>query len=71
MTDWDLISSYVGLVILATGSVYAGASGTVPTPPHEKSEDDDQEESHDRLAASDAWLFPIVSRDFQCRLHTK
>jgi len=28
--DWDLISSYVGLLSLATVSIYAGAFGSLP-----------------------------------------
>lgn len=55
MADWDLISSYVGLLVLAIGSIYAGAFGSLSIP-----RKDEQQESSDRLSASEAWLFPIV-----------
>lgn len=29
-TDWDLLSSYAGLLVLATFSIYAGAFGSLP-----------------------------------------
>lgn len=29
-TDWGLLSSYAGLLTLATGSIYAGAFGSLP-----------------------------------------
>jgi len=32
-TDWDLFSSYAGLLILASGSIYAGAFGSLPVCP--------------------------------------
>ena len=32
-TDWDLLSSYAGLLSLATFSIYAGAFGSLPVCP--------------------------------------
>ncbi|CCM05708.1 uncharacterized protein FIBRA_07940 [Fibroporia radiculosa] len=67
--DWDVISSYVGLLSLATVSIYAGSHGSVtirkerPTegqPMLEGGEDEDEEEIPDRLSASDAYLFPVI-----------
>ena len=28
--DWDILSSYIGLLALASGSVYVGAFGSLP-----------------------------------------
>jgi minor histocompatibility antigen H13 len=63
MTDWDLISSYAGLLSLAAVSVYAGAFGTLPNSPRDKykASEDDDDLVVERVSASDAWLFPIVS----------
>jgi hypothetical protein len=71
MTDWDILSSYLGLVSLATLTVYTGAFSSLPFPrkddttPSADPRGDDQyqeEESLERLSVSEAWLFPIVSR---------
>ncbi|KAG2154396.1 signal peptide peptidase-domain-containing protein [Suillus bovinus] len=70
-TDWDLISSYAGLLCLASISIYAGAHGSLPTPKKPKSkgidksvvqddEDDEDEGVTDRLSSGDAWLFPVA-----------
>jgi minor histocompatibility antigen H13 len=71
-TDWDLISSYAGLLCLASISIYAGAHGSLPTPKKQKSnetdksvvqsdeDDEDDEDVPDRLSSGDAWLFPIA-----------
>ena len=32
-TDWDLVSSYAGLLCLATLSIYCGALGSLPVRP--------------------------------------
>ncbi|TFK25726.1 hypothetical protein FA15DRAFT_668246 [Coprinopsis marcescibilis] len=62
--DWDLLSSYAGLLSLATLSIYAGSFGSLPP---EKSNADDSldsdEEDHDdgeRMTLNDAYIFPIV-----------
>jgi len=69
-TDWDLISSYAGLLCLASVSVYFGAFGSLPTPPRTRpatkqnllqdEEDDDEGDIPDRLSSGDAWFIPIV-----------
>ncbi|KAG1777745.1 signal peptide peptidase-domain-containing protein [Suillus placidus] len=67
--DWDLISSYAGLLCLASISIYAGAHGSLPAKPKRKGtnksvvqdEDEDEDEDvSDRLSSSDAWLFPVA-----------
>ena len=63
LMDWDLISSYFGLLTLATGTIYAGAFTSLPNPPKKDGEphdEDDSEEDLERLSSSDAWLFPVV-----------
>lgn len=70
--DWDLISSYAGLLCLACISVYTGAHGSLPAPKKPKSNgadksvvqgDEDEEDDEgiaDRLSSGDAWLFPVA-----------
>ncbi|KAG2756159.1 peptidase A22B, signal peptide peptidase [Suillus brevipes Sb2] len=69
--DWDLISSYAGLLCLASISIYAGAHGSLPAPKRPKGkgtdksvvqddEDDDEDDVSDRLSSGDAWLFPVA-----------
>ncbi|KAF8161064.1 peptidase A22B, signal peptide peptidase [Crassisporium funariophilum] len=67
--DWDLLSSYGGLLSLAVVSIYAGAYGSLPRPKQdpkkeekagEEQEDDEDEESMERMSSGDAWLFPII-----------
>ncbi|EMD40546.1 hypothetical protein CERSUDRAFT_111145 [Gelatoporia subvermispora B] len=65
--DWDLLSSYAGLLTLATVSVYAGSHGSL-TPRKAKvthgvpadTEDEDEEEIPERLSSEDAYMFPII-----------
>ncbi|KAN0090857.1 Signal peptide peptidase domain containing protein [Tylopilus felleus] len=68
-TDWDLISSYAGLLCLASVSVCCGAFGSLPTSPPKRTtpkqnllqdDEDEEEDIPDRVSAADAWLFPIV-----------
>ncbi|KAG1869819.1 signal peptide peptidase-domain-containing protein [Suillus tomentosus] len=67
-TDWDLISSYAGLLCLASISIYVGAHGSLPPKINgtdksvvQDDEDDDEDEGvTDMLSSSDAWLFPIA-----------
>jgi minor histocompatibility antigen H13 len=69
-TDWDLLSSYAGLLSLATASIYAGAFGSLPKPPRtsvdasgrslpEDDDANDDDDIPDRLSSSEAWLFPV------------
>ncbi|KAI0695522.1 signal peptide peptidase-domain-containing protein [Cytidiella melzeri] len=67
--DWDLLSSYAGLVSLATFSVYTGAVGSLPPSkrmpkdgdvPGADHDEDDEEERPERLSSEDAWLFPVI-----------
>ncbi|KAI0341989.1 hypothetical protein BDW22DRAFT_1358101 [Trametopsis cervina] len=68
--DWDLLSSYAGLLSLATLSIYTGSFGSLPSF-HPKSKDgkaatkdhdeaDEPDEQPERLSSEDAWLFPII-----------
>ncbi|KAH9911597.1 signal peptide peptidase-domain-containing protein [Fomitopsis serialis] len=66
-TDWDLISSYAGLLSLATLSIYAGSLGSVTLRKHPQEkgatavdEEEDEEEIPDRLTSQDAYLFPVI-----------
>ncbi|KAF8441531.1 signal peptide peptidase-domain-containing protein [Boletus edulis BED1] len=67
--DWDVVSSYAGLLCLASVSIYCGAFGSLPIRPHERTDptksllqddEDDEEDIPDRMSSGDAWLFPIV-----------
>ncbi|PAV18585.1 peptidase A22B signal peptide peptidase [Pyrrhoderma noxium] len=66
--DWHLISSYAGILILATFSVYAGSFGSLKAPRSAKgkkdSGDDDSEQEDEevpeRVTTSEALLFPIL-----------
>ncbi|KAF8973303.1 signal peptide peptidase-domain-containing protein [Flammula alnicola] len=72
--DWDLLSSYAGLLSLAAFSIYAGAYGSLPRPKRakgekkpeagpteeEEEEDEEDEDNLDRMSSDDAWLFPII-----------
>ncbi|KAH8083767.1 signal peptide peptidase-domain-containing protein [Cristinia sonorae] len=71
VTDWDLLSSYAGLMTLAASSIYAGSFGSLVVSIHSKlakrkaadgtviEDEDDDEEIPDRLSSTDAWLFPV------------
>ncbi|KAI0743595.1 signal peptide peptidase-domain-containing protein [Daedaleopsis nitida] len=62
-TDWDLISSYAGLLTLACTSIYAGSHGSLSSrntrPPGTEPEEEEEEEV-DRLSSQDAYLFPVI-----------
>ncbi|KAL1682742.1 signal peptide peptidase-domain-containing protein [Schizophyllum commune] len=68
--DWDLLSSYAGLLTLAVGCIYSGAYGALPSPKRPKGEkptagkeDDDEDEEADvmeRMSSEDAYMFPII-----------
>ncbi|KAH0589439.1 Minor histocompatibility antigen H13 [Termitomyces sp. J132] len=60
--DWDLLSSYAGILTLACGSVYAGSFGSLPVRfPADKEEDvtEAEEDVTERMSSNDAWLFPV------------
>ncbi|KAL1942090.1 hypothetical protein VTO73DRAFT_6620 [Trametes versicolor] len=67
-TDWDLLSSYAGLLSLACGSIYAGAHGSLSsrstrlagTSTHHEEEEEEEDEEVDRLSSQDAYLFPVI-----------
>jgi len=59
--DYDLLSSYVGLLSLATASIYIGAHGSLPPPRNADGSRSEEEEGAERMSSGDAWLFPIVS----------
>ncbi|KAH8119344.1 signal peptide peptidase-domain-containing protein [Phellopilus nigrolimitatus] len=63
--DWNLLSSYAGLLGLATLSVYTGSFGSLKAPRKPKGsttedDSDDDEDIPDRISATDAYLFPIL-----------
>ncbi|KAF8070174.1 peptidase A22B, signal peptide peptidase [Lyophyllum atratum] len=61
--DWDLLSSYAGLLTLACSSIYFGSFGSLPNPKRQDgspADEDDEEEVPDRMSAGDAWLFPVL-----------
>ncbi|KAH9946985.1 signal peptide peptidase-domain-containing protein [Amylocystis lapponica] len=64
--DWDLLSSYAGLLTLACTSIYAGSFGSLtarkqkPAEGRPETDEDEEEEIPDRLSSSDAYLFPIL-----------
>ncbi|KAF7428124.1 hypothetical protein PC9H_007343 [Pleurotus ostreatus] len=63
--DWDLLSSYAGLLTLACGSIYCGAYGSLPNPKPapgsaRKEDDEDDEEVVERMSSGDAWMFPVI-----------
>ncbi|KAG1751510.1 signal peptide peptidase-domain-containing protein [Suillus paluster] len=69
--DWDLVSSYAGLLCLASISIFVGAHGSLPvriTPKKSakgpksllQDDDDENEDIPDRLSSGDAWLFPVA-----------
>ncbi|KAF8210259.1 peptidase A22B, signal peptide peptidase [Mycena galopus ATCC 62051] len=56
--DWDLLSSYAGLLSLATGSIYAGAHASLPPP--RNADGTRSEEVPERISSGDAYLFPVI-----------
>ncbi|KAI6026196.1 signal peptide peptidase-domain-containing protein [Pisolithus microcarpus] len=74
--DWGIISSYGGLLGLASVTVLAGAFGSLPvrtqcfvpstaqptSKPRNLLEPDDEEEENisETLSSADAWIFPII-----------
>jgi len=67
--DWDLVSSYAGLLLLATFSIYSGSFSSLPKPRHHRvgkdsnqgdAADEDEEEEIERMSSGDAWVFPII-----------
>ncbi|KAF8234057.1 peptidase A22B, signal peptide peptidase [Tricholoma matsutake] len=68
-TDWGLLSSYAGLLTLATGSIYAGAFGSLPN--SKKSDKNDEDQDHaERLSSDDALFFPIIASGALVGLYT-
>ncbi|EKM80937.1 hypothetical protein AGABI1DRAFT_56125 [Agaricus bisporus var. burnettii JB137-S8] len=65
VVDWELLSSYAGLIGLAVLSIYAGSHGSLPkklTAGREGVVDEeDGEEEIDRMTSNDAWLFPVLA----------
>ncbi|OSD06722.1 hypothetical protein PYCCODRAFT_1403423 [Trametes coccinea BRFM310] len=62
-TDWDLLSSYAGLLALACVSIYAGAHGSLSskeTRTPGAAVEEEEEEEVERLSSQDAYLFPVI-----------
>ncbi|KAH9931133.1 signal peptide peptidase-domain-containing protein [Epithele typhae] len=68
-TDWDLISSYAGLLSLACASIYAGSHGSLSVSDFHKCglrkpgaapTEEDEEEETERISSEDAYLFPVI-----------
>ncbi|KAH7888835.1 signal peptide peptidase-domain-containing protein [Phlebopus sp. FC_14] len=72
VVDWDLISSYAGLLSLAGVSIFTGAFASLPNSSaktkvssqqsllYAGEDEDEDEDIPDRVSSSDAWMFPIV-----------
>jgi len=59
--DWDLLSSYAGLLTLASGSIYVGSFGSVKRDRSAREEIDiDDIDVDERVSSKDAWLFPAI-----------
>lgn len=61
--DWDLLSSYVGLLTLASTSIYLGSFGSLPNTKGneaEEGEEEDEDMDVERVSSEDAWLFPLI-----------
>ncbi|KAJ7084374.1 peptidase A22B, signal peptide peptidase [Mycena belliarum] len=58
--DYDLLSSYLGLLALATGSIYVGAHASLPPPRNPDGSRSEEEEVTERMSSEDAWLFPVI-----------
>ncbi|KAK0241654.1 signal peptide peptidase-domain-containing protein [Armillaria nabsnona] len=61
--DWDLLSSYVGLLTLASTSIYLGSFGSLPNTKRneaEEGEEEDEDTDVERVSSEDAWLFPLI-----------
>ncbi|KAJ6593886.1 peptidase A22B, signal peptide peptidase, partial [Mycena capillaripes] len=58
--DYDLLSSYAGLLGLATVSIYLGAHGSLPPPRNADGSRSEEEEVPERMSSGDAYLFPII-----------
>ncbi|KAI0374184.1 hypothetical protein BV20DRAFT_1049577 [Pilatotrama ljubarskyi] len=61
--DWDLLSSYAGLLSLACISIYAGSYGSLSSRSNRVSgteTEEEEEEEIDRLSSQDAYLFPVI-----------
>ncbi|KAJ7188285.1 peptidase A22B, signal peptide peptidase [Mycena filopes] len=58
--DIGLLSSYAGLLSLATGSIYFGAHGSLPPPRNADGSRSEDEEVPKRMSSGDAYMFPII-----------
>ncbi|KAJ7346604.1 peptidase A22B, signal peptide peptidase [Mycena albidolilacea] len=58
--DYDLLSSYAGLLGLATVSIYVGAHGSLPPPRNADGTRSEEEEVSERMSSGDAYLFPVI-----------
>ncbi|KAG8850043.1 hypothetical protein FRB91_009395 [Serendipita sp. 411] len=61
----DYVTSYAGLIFLATASIYTGSFASLPTPKKKKPDDDGYEEDEEPLISEelkleDAYWFPII-----------
>ena len=66
--EWDLLSSYAGLLSLASASVYIGSYASLPKRKNgsggkagDEDTDEEEEETVERITTEDAYWFPIVS----------
>ncbi|KAI0645544.1 signal peptide peptidase-domain-containing protein [Trametes meyenii] len=68
-TDWNLLSSYAGLLSLACGSIYAGSYGSLSArsarvagvaTEKDTEEEEEEEAEAERLSSEDAYLFPVI-----------
>ncbi|KZS98410.1 hypothetical protein SISNIDRAFT_481154 [Sistotremastrum niveocremeum HHB9708] len=68
-TTEGLVAAYIGLLSLATFSIYTGSWSSLAKPPKvhgqkpnvdDDEDDQDNDEFDDRLSAADAYIFPII-----------
>lgn len=59
LDDWDLFSSYTGLLTLAALAIYTGSFGSLSY--KGKPEQDDEEQVSERVSSEDAKWFPFIA----------
>ncbi|EEB89190.1 hypothetical protein MPER_12739 [Moniliophthora perniciosa FA553] len=70
--DWDVLSSYAGLLGLACFSIYCGSYGSLSDKTKNKkkkdddAEDEEEEPEDEVVTMEDAWLFPVVCGQVPC-----
>ncbi|KAG7449554.1 peptidase A22B, signal peptide peptidase [Guyanagaster necrorhizus] len=68
--DWGLLSSYAGLLTLASTSIYLGSFGSLPNPKGSEGEEGDEDVDVEMVSSEDAWLFPLIGSGTLLGLYT-